>query len=183
MQNVNSTKAKLLGYKSAVYGVALFFLAILQSTFFSKINLFDATPDLLLGAVLTVAIFDEHKVSAVTGIISGFFYCALGGIKYPLYIIFSFLCGYVFWSISEKALSKNYPSFIALAAFIYGVKAIWNIAETSLFAQSFSLFGTLASIVIPEYLSSMVFCSLSYLIFKTISDIFNKKSRKERIRQ
>ena len=183
MSRAGSAKSKLLGYKSAIYGIALFVLAVLQTTFFTKINLFGTTPDLLLGAVLTIAMLDEHRVAGVAGIIAGFFYCALGTVSYPLYIAFSFICGYVFWGISERILSKNYPSFLALSVLIYGAKGLWNIIETSLFAQNFNLIGTISNTVIPEFFSSMAFCSLSYIIFKTISKLFNKKSRKEYIKQ
>lgn len=183
MANTGSAKSRILGYKSAVYGIALFLLATLQIAFFTKINVLGAPPDLLLGAVLTVAMLDEHRVAAIVGIISGFLYCALGSTALPLYIAFSFVCGYVLWGISEKILSKNYPSFLALALLTYGAKALWNVIETSLFAQSFNLIGTVIHTVIPEFISSMVFCSLSYLIFKSISKLFNKKSRKEYIKQ
>ena len=73
----NSNKSKLLGYKAMLYGAALFVLSIMQTSFFSQINILGATPDLLLGAVLTLAMFEDHKTSAVCGIIAGFFYCAL----------------------------------------------------------------------------------------------------------
>ena len=38
MANTGSAKSRILGYKSAVYGIALFLLATLQTAFFTKIN-------------------------------------------------------------------------------------------------------------------------------------------------
>lgn len=177
--NTSTARTRTIIYKSLVYGFALFIVGVLQSTFFTKINILSSTPDLLLASVLTVAIFDDHRVSAIVGIISGFLYCALGGFLYPVYIIFSFLCGYVFWNISERAFSKNYPSFLALAVFAFGAKGLWNILEISLSAVSFNLIGTVIYIIIPEFISSMLFCSISYLVFRNISKLFKGTTRKE----
>ena len=56
-------------------------------------------PLYLLGAVLTLAMFEDHKTSAVCGIIAGFFYCALGGAVYPIYILFSFIIDLIYETI------------------------------------------------------------------------------------
>lgn len=173
--NNKSATNKILGYKCALYTVALFLLAIAQSTFFAKINLFDATPDLLLGAVLVIAMYDEQRASGIAGIIAGFFYYALGGGS-PLYIIFAFLCGYTFWTISDKAFSKNLPSFWALGAIIYAFKAAFNLIVLYFSASSFDPVSAMIKILIPEYVSSMVFSLLSYLVFYPLGRIFNKKT-------
>lgn len=178
---VNSTKGKLLGYKAMIYGTALFLLAIMQTSFFSRVNIFGATPDLLLGAVLTLAMHEDHKASAVCGIISGFFYCALGATTYPIYILFSFLCGYMLWSVSERVFGKNYISFLSLAIFTYGAKALFNIVEQSLSAHSFNVFQTIIHVALPEFLSSMLFCSISYGIFYNICRVINKKSKSRKV--
>lgn len=183
MQNtVLTARIKTIFYKCALYGAALFLVGVMQVSFFSKINVLGAPPDLLLGAVLTLAMVEDHKVASVCGIIAGFFYCALGGFSYPIYMVFSFLCGYILWGVSERTFSKNYPSFLALAAITYAAKALFNIFETALSSYRFSFLNTVGSIAFPEFVSSMLFCSLSYLIFRGLSHVFNKKSkhRKER---
>lgn len=173
----SAARAKIIGYKSALYSAVLFIIGVMQVTFFSKINVLSATPDLLLGAVLTLAVYEEHKVSAVAGIVAGFIYCALGGFSYPLYIFFSFACGYVFHTISEHAFGKNYLSYLALACFAFGVKGLYNVVDVSLSAHSFNVFNTIVKVVIPEFISSMIFCSISYFVFLGLTRIFNKKSK------
>ena len=177
--NNNSAAGKILGYKCILYTIALFLLAIAQSTFFAKINLLSSPPDLLLGAVLVIAMHDEQKASSIIGIIAGFFYYALGGGS-PLYIIFTFLCGYVFWNISNKAFSKNLPSFLALGAIAYALKIGFNIITLYFAANSFDPVSAMAKIIIPEFISSLLFCSISYLIFYPLTRIFNKKSSKRK---
>ena len=170
----------MIAYKCFVYAVALFILSTAQVTFFAKINILGATPDLMLGAVLVIAMKDEKEVAAICGIISGFFYCALGGFVYPFYLMFSFLCGYTLWGVSDRFLGKNYISYLALAILTFALKAVFNLIETSLFAYSFNLLNMISRAIVPEFISSMVFCSLSYLIFSAIAKLLNLKSKKGR---
>ena len=115
MSNKTSvTKIKTTAYKCFVYSVALFVLSVAQVTFFSQINVLGATPDLMLGAVLLIAMMENQQISSICGIVSGFLYCAMGGFVYPFYIMFSFLCGYVLWIISDRFLGKNYISYLVL---------------------------------------------------------------------
>lgn len=179
-RKINSQRAKMIAYKCFVYAVALFILSTAQVTFFAKINILGATPDLMLGAVLVIAMKDEKEVAAICGIISGFFYCALGGFVYPFYLMFSFLCGYTLWGVSDRFLGKNYISYLALAILTFALKAVFNLIETSLFAYSFNLLNMISRAIVPEFISSMVFCSLSYLIFSAIAKLLNLKSKKGR---
>ena len=179
--SARAAKLKILTYKGVFYGALLFILGVLQVTFFSRINLFNATPDLLLGAVIVISMYEDHKVTTICSILSGFVYCSLGGFSYPLYLIFSFLCGYILWSLSEHTFGKNYLSFLALAAITYGAKVMFNIFEPSLTSSSFNLWVVLFDSVIPEYFSSLIFCSISYLIFAFSTRIMNKKRKSRRI--
>ncbi len=172
-------KIKAIAYKCTVYSIVLFLLAIAQVTFFSKINVLSSPPDLILGAILLLCLKEEHKVTAICSIVSGILYCSLGGVEYPVYIIFSFLCGYILWIVAERSFGKNYPSYLALAALGFGLKALFNVAYSSMFSNNFAILGTILGIVIPEFISSMIFCSLPYLIFSFLFKLLNKKSRKE----
>lgn len=174
MRGVESAKAKIILYKCVLYSAALYILAVLQVTFFAKINILNAQPDLLLGAIAVLALYEDVKVASICGIISGFFYCALGGAAIPFYIVFSFLCAYTLWIITDYGLPKRHSSYIALAILVFGAKAVFNIAELSLMAHSFSLFGALRSIIIPEFISSMIFSFVPYIIFFALTRIFHK---------
>ena len=176
---ISVTKIKAIAYKCSVYSIALFVLSIAQVTFFSKINVLGATPDLMLGAVLLIAMMENQQISSICGIVSGFLYCAMGGFVYPFYIMFSFLCGYVLWIISDRFLGKNYLSYLALAPFAFGLKALFSIIEASLFAYTINVLNMFSKAIIPEFLSSMVFCTVSYLIFVAISRLINSKSNKK----
>ena len=176
---ISVTKIKAIAYKCSVYSIALFVLSIAQVTFFSKINVLGATPDLMLGAVLLIAMKDDQQVSSICGIVSGFLYCAMGGFVYPFYMMFSFLCGYVLWIISDRFLGKNYVSYLAIAVLAFSLKALFNVIEASLFAYTINILNMFTKAIIPEFISSMTFCTVSYLIFNSLSRLLNSKSNKK----
>lgn len=180
MSAAHTTKLKTIIYKCSIYAIALFIVAIAQVTFFSKINILSATPDLLLASVVLLCLKEEHKISTICAIISGFFYCAFGCVEYPIYILFSFLCGYILWIVAEHSLGKNYFSFLALSALAFLAKVFFNIAYSSLFSANFAFVRTLTSIVFPEFISSMIFCSISFALFSLINLLINKKSQKRK---
>lgn len=175
---VGSVRAKNIAYKCVVYGIFLFILSVAQVTFFAKINVRGATPDLLLGAVLVIAMRDSKETAAICGIIAGFFYCAMGGFVYPFYMMFSFLCGYTLWGVSDRFLGKNYISYLALAILTFSLKALFNIIEASLFAYTINVLNMFSKAILPEFISSMALCSISYLIFNTLARLLNSTSRK-----
>ena len=138
-----------------------------------------ATPDLVLGAILAIAMFDDQKTATICGIMGGFFYCTMGGFVYPFYMMFAFLCGYTLWGVSDRFLGKNYISYLALAILTFSLKALFNIIEASLFANTINVLNTISKAIWPEFVSSMAFCSLSYVIFTTIARLLNSKTRKD----
>lgn len=171
-----------IGYRALVWGSALFILAVLQTTAAARLALFSATPDLMLAAVICLAMHEGERVGAVAGIASGVLYVSLGATS-PLYILFSFAAGYIFGIISSLSLSKNLPSFIALVSAAYLAKAIFNVIDVSLFSDGFNLITTLTRAILPELLCSLVFCVPVYLVFLPLIRIFNKNrsSRKDRL--
>ena len=178
-EKINSARAKNIAYKCVIYGIFLFILSIAQVTFFAKINIMGATPDLILGAIVVIAMRDDQKVATICGIIGGFFYCAMGGFVYPFYMMFAFLCGYTLWGVSDRFLGKNYVSYIALALLAFTLKALFSVIEASLFAYTINILNMVSKAIWPEFISSLVFCTVSYLIFNTLSRLLNSKSRKD----
>ena len=177
MRGVESARAKIILYKCAIYSVALFILAVLQVTFFTKINVLGATPDLLLAAIATLALHEDGRVASICGIISGLFYCALGGFSVPFYIIFSFLSAYALYIVAENGTSKRHISFVLLAILAFGAKAIFNLADVSFSAESFSIIKATTNIMIPEFISSIIFSPIAYLMLFCTTRIFNKTSK------
>lgn len=148
-----------------------------QVSFFSIINILGSPPDLLLGAVVALAMLESDRICIVGGIIAGFLYCALGGFSYPLYILFSFFCACVLSYICKRFPKRNYPAFLALAMLAYCAKAAFNFAELIIFSHASGLFHTLIYAVVPEFISSVIFCSISYLVMSRTVRALNKNAK------
>jgi hypothetical protein len=99
-----------------------------------------------------LALYEDGRVTSICGIISGVLYCALGGFSIPFYIIFSFLSAYALYIVAENGVPKRHFSFFALAILAFGAKAIFNLADISFTAQSFSVIEAIINIIIPEFL-------------------------------
>lgn len=174
---------RLTFYKCLTYGVMLFILGVLQVSFFSRVNILGATPDILFGAVCALSMLESREVASICGIVSGVIYCSLGGAAYPIYIAFSFLCGYILPHVSTRLLGRSYPSYLMLAAIAFALKAAYNLLEAFVTSYSASLFHILIGFAVPEYVSSLVFCSLSYLAVLGLSRIFSKTSERKEDRK
>lgn len=179
----NAARARLIAYKCILYGVGLLFIGILQVSFFSTVNVFSATPDLLLGAICALAMLEGREVCGICGIISGVVYCSLGGFSYPIYILFSFLCGYVLPSVSSRVLGRGYVSYLALAVITFAFKAIYTLLEAFITSYSASPIHILIGFAVPEYISSLVFCSLSYFAMLGLSRVFSKSTKRKEDRK
>ena len=164
---------KAVGYRALIYGGALFLLAVIEGTVFTRFTLFGASPDLLLGAVLTLAMAEGEKTGGVCGIAAGFFGASLCGAS-ALYMPFAFLVGYIFGIISDRALAKNYPSALALMGCVYALKCFFNLIDASVTAHSFDLLRSLTEAVLPELFYSAILFSPVYFIFRWLSAVFSR---------
>ena len=53
----------------AVYGLLLLILGAAMCSFFAQLTRLPATPDLILGAVLAIALLDGRKTAAIVGVL------------------------------------------------------------------------------------------------------------------
>ena len=62
-----------------VFSPVIFLLAVIQCSFFAQLYFLPATPDLMIGFVVAVAMLDSQPSAAICGIGAGFHRrCALG---------------------------------------------------------------------------------------------------------
>lgn len=165
-----------IAYRSVPYIGVLFLLGVLQVSFFSILDPFGSPPDILLGAVVALAMLEDARICAVSGIASGLFYCALGGSS-PAYIIFSFICACLMSYVCSRFPKKNYPAFLALCALAYCFKAAFNVADATLGSNALGILGALRYAALPELASSMLLCSVSYLAMKPLIARLNNKQK------
>lgn len=92
--------------RTVVWGGLLLLLAVSESSFFSRLHFLPATPDLILGAVVAIALLDSVPVAAVAAVIGGVMTDALGGVGAyfsPILYLFTVL---LVGGMAEKMMAR-----------------------------------------------------------------------------
>lgn len=76
-QNQNSFE---IWKRVAVYGVLLLILSTAQCSFFARLHFLSATPDLILCALVAIAVLDSVPVAAMAAVGGGILIDAIGGV-------------------------------------------------------------------------------------------------------
>lgn len=90
----------------AVWGILLFLLAVSESAFFSRLHFLPATPDLVLGAVVAIALLDSVPAAAVAAVGGGIITDALGGIGAYLSPVLYLLTVLFIGGMAEKMMAR-----------------------------------------------------------------------------
>lgn len=157
----------------------IFTCGVIQTSFFPALSIFRASPDLLLSAVIGLAVWQGEKSGAVSGIGAGIMAMSLGGAGTALLPVFYMLSGYLTGIIAKINFKNNLLSW-----FIYMTAAAFS---RSLFSFLYSLFAlrdsnmlvTFANIVIPEFFMTVAFSVINYYLAKLCSVIPGSKSEHE----
>lgn len=169
-----SAHAKTILQKAAIYGAVIIFLAILQTSFFSRFNFFGATPDLMLAAVMAVAMFEGEKAGCVAGIGAGFLIDALGSVGLSVLPVFYMLCGAAAGLLCIRTFSRGPFSFIIFALVGYLARTFVTLMNMSFFWESFSLPSAIGDVLAPEYLSSVIFALLGFIAIRMPAKLFHR---------
>lgn len=142
------TRSALTRYIVGI-GLYLLLLAAAEVTLGARFGLFGATPDLMLGATLGVALFCGPYAGAVSGIAAGFLIEALGGAGFTILPVVYLFYGYLVGSMTKGGRA----GFGAYSLWLF-VGAILRFATTTvtLFVTYRGIpFGKVAaSILLPE---------------------------------
>ncbi|MEE0970012.1 MAG: hypothetical protein U0M06_11635 [Clostridia bacterium] len=156
--------------KSAVWGVWLFLLALLQTSFFSVIRPFGAVPELVLPAVIAIGIYDKERTGAIAGIVGGYMIDAVGGVGLSLSPPIYMLCGAVSALLVYSVLNRGWFSW-----FIMTVPSLILSFAVSLISVYLTVpnpnfeFGPLVTgVLLPFMLSSLSVGIVVYLLTKLI---------------
>lgn len=148
------------------YGLLGILLVILQTTLIPRISIFDASPDIIIGAIAFLGIYRDEKVASIFGLSMGLCIDALtttGISLLPLfYCILGFVCGQV-----GKA-SKNNTRF---AAFLVTIPALSlsKVFVTFIYAlidyqAKLDYMRYLTHTALPEFVSTLVICIPVFLL-------------------
>ena len=92
--------------RTAVWGSLLFLLAVSEGAFFARLHFLPATPDLILGAVIAIALADSVPVAAIAAVGGGFLVDAMGGTGAYLSPILYFVAVLAVSGMAEKMMAR-----------------------------------------------------------------------------
>lgn len=96
-----------------LYGILVLLLSVAQCSFFGRLHVCPATPDLMLGLLLAVLLLDSVYAAAAAALAAGFFVDALGAASFFLSPLFYFVIVLAFCLPASKMLS-TFPSYALL---------------------------------------------------------------------
>lgn len=161
-----------------IYGLMTLILGSAQCAFFPMLDFCPATPDLIMGMLLAIALIDSIKSAAITAVCAGFFMDAIGSVGLAISPVVYFLFVLAVGALSGKVL-KSFASFAlllvptaiyrgAVTLLCYTVKLGANIAIST---------DTLTGIILPEMITTFLLCLPIYFIVKLCSGAFANHSR------
>ena len=151
-------------------------LAVMQTSFV-KIN---GNPiGLTLLFVSAIGMLFGERDGGIIGLISGLIVDCLGGgiiyIASLVYAVIGYLCGICV----SRFLQKNLPSYIVYMLIVGLVKQAVNLFYFVMLSDNFNLMQITVGILIPDYLTFVLFSPAIYLIAYLIYRIFNYKKNKK----
>ena len=156
--------------KSIVWGVCLFLLAVLQTSFFSVIRVFSAVPDLVLPAVVAIAVYDRERTGTIAGIIGGYFVDALGGVGLSLSPLVYMICGCLAALLVYSILRRDFFSWLVITAgalVISGIAALICVA-VNVESAAFTASQAFSRLLVPQFFASLVAGIPVYFIIKLV---------------
>ena len=139
----------------AVWGILIFLLAVSEGAFFARLHFLPAAPDLILGAVIAIALVDSVPVAAIAAVGGGFLTDALGGVGASLSPILYFLALLVISGMAEKMMAKVW-SWILLMLPGLLLKGGMTLLRIHMTYETVSVKEALLLVLLPEAVSTLL---------------------------
>lgn len=146
-----------------IYGLLLLILSAMQCSFFARLRFLPATPDLILGAVLGILLWDSESVAAVSAVAGGFLLDAVGGIGVSWSPLFYLLTVAVMSLLSKKVM-PGLLSFFAILLPSLLLRAGFTAIGLWTALDSISISDALRRVLLPEALMTLLFGILVYFL-------------------
>ena len=162
-----------------LFSLFIFLTAAFQASFFGAAGFFPATPDLLLAAVMGLAMFDGERTGAVCGLFAGVMADALGGSGTLFMPLFYMLAGYVTGIAIRTFLTRNLLSWLVymLAGILF--RGSVTFMYLTVFKRVYDVPLLLFRAVLPEALMTFVFSVPLYFVSKLCAKPFLRESELE----
>ena len=149
----------------ALYGVLCIVLCALQCSFFGRLSHIPATPDLLIGAVMAIALLDSVRSAAVFAVAGGFMIDAVGSVGISLSPLLYLVAVCAIGLLAAKML----PSFFSYLLLLLGAVAlreVFSFLQLLIIGKVPPVATALTGVILPEALCTLVLCIPVYFLVK-----------------
>lgn len=172
--NLNFDIKKKTVLKALAYFGTLCLVAVLQTAFFSRFGLFDVTPDMMCAAVVTIAVFEGERSGGIAGVAAGFLIESVGSFGLALSPLPYMLCGYLCGLCCSYVLNRNFASWTLCILLSFLFREVFTLAALYAAHPDTPFLYALRSVLLPEYLSSVLTAPLLYLGLRPIARLFHR---------
>lgn len=162
--------------KVAIYSAIFFIIAVAQCSFFANLTFLGVVPNLVIGAVAAISLFESEHTSAVASIGAGFLTDALGGSGISISPLLFLSVALLLSALSKKILKGFFPWILLLTvANLFGIACTYlRLLISNTLPSTELLFKT---IILPEFFYTLLFSLPLYFIFKFAARLGETKGR------
>ena len=157
-----------------VYSACFFILAVAETSFFGSLELLPATPDLMLGLVVCVLLFDSAQAASAVAIGAGTLIDALGAGSFFLSPLFYFALCLLLFHPASKMLPR-FLSFCVLLLPCLALRALFTALCLTLYVGGLPSLDLFLSTLLPELLMTALLCLPIYPIVKLCRRILSPR--------
>lgn len=153
------------GKRIGIYGVFLLILAVAQCSFFARLHVLPATPDLILCALLIILVLDSTPAAAFAAVGGGLLIDAIGGVGVSwsplLYLLLI-----VFLGILASKMLSGFAAYLVLLLFSLPLRACAVTFGLWRSVTDFSFGIAVRTVLLPEAIVTLVFGIPIYFLGK-----------------
>ncbi|MBQ7011364.1 MAG: rod shape-determining protein MreD [Clostridia bacterium] len=165
-------------YKILKYGLIFFFIIMISTVSLPLVTDGAVIPDLVLCAVIAVAIGEDERTAGVCGVAAGFFLDALGGVGLSLSPVAYGFCGYLVGVLVRFLLRRNFPAYLIFVSCAAAANSVITLFFIYVWQDTVPLNSAFADIIVPEYLLTLLASPLLYIVIALPLARKNKQSLK-----
>ncbi len=146
-----------------ILGLLILILSAAMSSFFAQLSWLPATPDLMLGAVLAIALLDDRRTAAIAAVAGGIFVDSLGGIGASLSPLL-YLCVVLTVGLLGEKMLPSFLSWLLLLLPSLLLRALFSLFGYWMFVGEIEMTGVASTVLLPEAISTLFFCLPIYFL-------------------
>ncbi len=171
-----SVDGELIGKFLTCAGLLLLF-ALMETTLFTRIQPLGATPDLMIGLTVAVAVTEREKWGAVFGLAAGFVIESLSSRTTGLPLLFT-ITGFTVGAVVSEYFRDSVATRALFTVAAAAVRAVMTVVTVASINDA-TLPAIISQAAVPEFLGTVLFSPIPHVVAKLALHRFNK-SREER---